>query len=696
MESHSENNLPDRTAKTRCGKDRQRAVLSPLILLVLWLSSGELALTQDRAPDAENLMALSFDELLEVDTEKVYGASKFVQSASSAPSSITVIDATQIRRFGYRTLAEIIRSVRGFYTSGDRNYDHIGARGFLRPGASNSRLLLLINGHRINDNIYDGGAYGTEFPIDVDLIDRVEIVRGPSSALYGNSAFFGVINVITRQSSDFNRGEVSAEAGSFETHKTRFTLSDQFRNGASLLLSGSYFHRRGQANLYYPEYDDAATNFGIARRRDGDEFSNLFSQFTYRSLSIDAGLHIRDKDIPTGAYETVFNHPGNHSQDVSGFINAKHLHQFSDDSELTSRLTYGHYDYNGEYIYEDDETGTPLIIPNYDRAKVRWLIAVSYLRQRFLEKHQAIGGFEYRYDLRQDQRNFDRMPPFSYLNSQKTGDVWSPYMAVELNLRTNLTLNAGIRHDHYDSFGGTTNPRAALIYQARPATTLKYIYGKAFRAPNAFELYYGDSGSTAKPNPALNPEEIRTQEFVWEQQLNTQYKTALSFYHYDIDNLISQRSDPSDDLLMFLNIEAIRAQGVEAEISRRSSQGIHGRLSYAYQQSEDLRATGNIINAPSHLVKANLIVPLWRDQISLGLETLFTSQRQAISGATAPHYWLSNLTLFGHRVRPGLDISLSVYNLFDQQYFDPGNPEHLQGLIEQDGRTFRLKLTYRF
>ncbi len=696
METHEKNNSPDCRGTTSIQKERVPSILSLFLLNVFLLLSVTIGHAQDQAPGAANLMAMTFDELLEINTEKVYGASKFVQTASSAPSSITVIDAAQIRRFGYRTLAEIIRSVRGFYTSGDRNYDYIGVRGFLHPGATNSRLLLLINGHRINDNIYDGGSFGTDFPIDVDLIDRVEVVRGPSSALYGNSAFFGVINVITRQSSDFNRGEVSSEIGSFETHKTRFSLSDQFQNGASLLLSGSYFHRRGQANLYYPELDDAETNFGIARRRDGDEFSNLFTQFNYRSFTIDAGLHIREKDIPTGSYETAFNHPGNRTEDISGFVNIKHLHQISDDSDITSRLTYGHYDFNGQYIYEEEEDGILFITPNFDRAKGRWLIAESYLRQQFLKKHQAIGGFEYRYDIQQDQRNFDRMPPFSYLNTQNAGDVWSPYLSVELNLRTNLTLNAGIRHDHYDSFGGTTNPRTALIYQPRPASTLKYIYGEAFRAPNAFELYYGDSGSTAKPNPGLNPEEIRTQELVWEEQINSEFSTALSVFHYDIENLISQRVDPADDLLMYRNVEAIRAQGIEAEVSRKSTSGIQGRISYAFQESEDLRDVGNQFNAPSHLIKANLIVPVWRDKLSLGWETLYTSQREAISGATAPEFWLSNLTLFGHNIRPGMDVSVSIYNLFDQRFFDPANPEHIQGLIEQDGRTFRLKLTYRF
>ena len=112
---------------------------------------------------------------------------------------MTIVTAGEIKRYGYRTLADILRSVRGFFVTYDRNYDYVGVRGFGRPGDYNSRVLLLVDGHRINDNVYDTASIGTEFPVDVDLIDRMEIIPGPSSSLYGNNAFFGVINIITRK-----------------------------------------------------------------------------------------------------------------------------------------------------------------------------------------------------------------------------------------------------------------------------------------------------------------------------------------------------------------------------------------------------------------------------------------------------------------------------------------------------------------
>lgn len=162
--------------------------------------------------DAEE--AIVFQEI-----PSVYGVSKFEQKVTEAPSFVTLITSDEIRKYGYRTLAEVLASVTGFFVTYDRNYNYLGVRGFNRPGDFNTRILILVDGHRLNDNLYDQGAIGTESPIDVDLIDRVEVIRGPSSSLYGTNAFFGVINVITKRGRDIKGIEVSGEIGSWESYK---------------------------------------------------------------------------------------------------------------------------------------------------------------------------------------------------------------------------------------------------------------------------------------------------------------------------------------------------------------------------------------------------------------------------------------------------------------------------------------------
>ena len=186
------------------------------------------------------------EKLLLQEVPSVYGASKYEQKVTEAPSSVSIVTADEIKKFGYRTLADILRSVRGFYISYDRNYSYVGVRGFSRPGDYNSRILLLIDGHRLNDNVFDSALVGTEGVLDVDLIDRVEIIRGPSSSLYGSNAFFAVVNIISKRGRDLQGAEVSGEVGSFETYKGRLSYGRKFSNGVEGLLSGSYYTSEGQ------------------------------------------------------------------------------------------------------------------------------------------------------------------------------------------------------------------------------------------------------------------------------------------------------------------------------------------------------------------------------------------------------------------------------------------------------------------
>jgi iron complex outermembrane receptor protein len=138
------------------------------------------------------------ESLLFQEIPSVYSASKYEQKVTEAPSSVTIVTSEDIRKYGHRTLADVLRSVKSFYVTSDRNYSYVGGRGFGRPGDYNSRILLLIDGHRTNENIYDQAMVGTEGLIDIDLVDRIEIVRGPGSSLYGSNAFFAVINIITK------------------------------------------------------------------------------------------------------------------------------------------------------------------------------------------------------------------------------------------------------------------------------------------------------------------------------------------------------------------------------------------------------------------------------------------------------------------------------------------------------------------
>ena len=215
-------------------------------------------------------------ELLLFEEPDVSAAMKHVQSTHEAPSAVTIVTAEEIRRLGYRTLGEVLRSVRGFYVTGDRNYDYLGVRGFARAGDYNDRVLLLVDGHTYNDDIYQSAPIGYDFGIDLEAVERIEVIRGPGSALYGGNAIFAVINVVTFDGASKPGVRATLETGSYWRKRAHMSVGLVTADGLSLFASGSILDLDGQEKLYYPEFDDPGTNFGVAEDADGERALDFF------------------------------------------------------------------------------------------------------------------------------------------------------------------------------------------------------------------------------------------------------------------------------------------------------------------------------------------------------------------------------------------------------------------------------------
>jgi outer membrane receptor protein involved in Fe transport len=660
-------------------RNARLASLLPLAFAALW---GPTPATGEEGPDT--LADTSLENLLNV---KVYGASKFSQRALEAPATVTVVTAADIRTFGYRTLADVLRSIRGLYVSYDRSYPFLGVHGFSRPGDFNSRVLLLLDGTRINDNLYDTATIGLDFPLDVDLIERVEFVPGPGSSLYGSNAFFGVVNVVTRQGRDVQNAELSGAAASFGTDRERLSLGRRFENGLDVLLSATRHDSNGR-DRYFPEYDAPETNFGRAEGLDGERHGSGFARFGYGGWSLEAVFGERDKDIPTGQYDTLFNTAGTRTRDRKTHVTLEYLTALPNHSELSTRVFYGHYLYDGTYAYPGDL--------NVDRARGQWWGGEAKLFSAAFAGHKLVLGSEFQINFRQDQTNFDRFSGQIGLDDHRSGDRYGFYLQDEITLLDSLKFNGGVRYDHYNTFGGTVNPRLALIYQPAPETALKLAYGTAFRAPNAYELYYAaPSPGGQSPNPELGPEHIETYELSVETHAAGWLLTGALF-RYHIDQEIEQVRLSTGDLLIYRNVGHLHIDGGTAEIERIWNNGIRLRASYSGQYAEEAGIGRWLSNSPKHLVKFNLSAPVYGDALRLGWESQYVADRKTYTADRADGYFLTNLTLTAQKLVPGLEISASVYNLFDERYADPVGDFHRQDRIEQDGRHFRVKLTARF
>jgi outer membrane receptor for ferrienterochelin and colicins len=667
-----------------------------LVVLFLLLAGAPLVWSAESNPPekpSSDQNELSLEELIKLEIPTVFGASKLEQKTTEAPSSVTIVGTDEIKKYGYRTLADILQSVQGFHVTYDRNNTFLGTRGFNSGAYPNSRVLLLVNGHRVNNNLFDGGFVGTEFILDVDLIDKVEIIRGPGSVLYGNNAFFGVINVRTRSGYQINGVEASGEAASFDSYKGRITYGNRFKNEVELLLSGSLYDSQGPDKLFFEAFNTPQSNNGVAERLDDDAYRSFFGSITYRDFTIEGGFVTRDKVNPTAQFATlfpsfgtntfvgtIFNDPRFRTSVDQAFVNLRFSHDFSETLGVVAQAYYDRTTISADLPLS---FFTPLPL-NRTVDSGEWTGTEIQVKKRLFDRHTITFGGEYRYDIRQERRNFNVRPFQENLHTNQSNQSYGGYAEGDFALLANLHLNAGVRIDQYKEFSPTANPRIALIYNPFESSVIKAIYGTAFRAPTFIE--------DINPGDRLRPETIESYELIYEQGIGDHLRTSVSGFYNQVDDLIAYENETG----AYTNRLGADVLGTEFGLEAFWASGVRGRASYTFQETEDRTSRRILPDSPKNLVKVSLSAPVVKEKVFAGLEWQYTSTRTTLSGSEAPGFGIVNLTVFSRNLVKGLELSASLYNIFDRTYADPATPFHLQNIIERDGRTFRAKLTYKY
>lgn len=638
--------------------------------------------------NASDINDLSLEALLNIE---ISAAAKYEQTQSEAPASVSVITSEDIARFGFETLDEVLQSVRGFYTSYDRNYGYVGVRGFGRPTDYNDRLLVLINGHPTNDNFYNSASMGTDLGLNLEAVERIEIVRGPGSALYGTSAMFAVINIVTKTGNRVDGLRAAFETGSYGRLQGTLIFGKQYDTGLNVMVSAIGANIEGQ-NLYFPEYDDPATNNGIAEHLDWDKYYGVQSSLQYKNLSITGMYSSREKAFPTGAWDVAFNDPNSKTIDNLGYLELKYQTNRNAPQNLVMRVYADHYDYKGYYPYEDeDEDGSPYVYDSWDSNLGNWLGAEAQFIWDTRSNNRLIFGTEYREHLNARYRYWE--PDTVYFDGDFPYNTQSAYLQDEYQIRSNLALTAGVRYDRYSFSENALTPRAALVFNPASGSTVKLLYGEAFRAPNLYEVYYDDPVSGYKPNYQLKPEKIRTMEAVWEQQFSKQVMGLISVYNNRITNLIDQTIDPADSLIQFQNVSQVTSAGAEFEVQARFPSGISGYVNSTIQRSKNRLTGEKLTNSPEVLLKAGLVYGFNRTLFT-ALEFRYESGRITVYDTRTDPFFITNLTVSTRTFASHFKVALKIRNLFDVAYQYPGGYEHYQPAITQDGRNVTVKIKF--
>lgn len=638
---------------------------------------------QEVEPDSR---VLALDSLLSIE---IRTAARYEQTSREAPSSVTIITSEDIEQYGYRTIYEALISVRGFQGSYDRNYFSVGARGFSREGDYNNRLLMLVDGHRLNDDFYGQAYPGLAVGIPMAAIERIEIVRGPGSALYGSNAMLAVINLVTKTGQTLDRIHVRGEAGSWGRKSTAVEFGRRLAGDVDVLLAAEWHDISGQ-NLFFPEFAAPETNDGLSEGLDWERHWGAYGKISFGDLRLISSVSVRDKGIPTGAWDILFN-TENYTKDGRFFADVQYDRDLSAYTYLRARAYYDRAWYSGDYPYSQEDGGVWQESNNVDSYGVElelgWDASASNRLQFGLEaRHAAQASL-----LAEDEEQ-------TWISGDWPYGIVSLFVQDQWQATETLLLTLGLRSDTYTDWGTAVTPRAAVVFHASSSGTAKLLYGEAFRAPNLFELHFTDRNIRA--NPDLGAERVRTLEMVWEQRFSEGLFGTVSLYRQGLRDLIARMvvndaPDPSGDeqIEQFVNVGRASTRGAEVELRAQFGPTVQGYASFAVQRAEV--GGERLTNSPTSLFRAGAVVspvPNW----SIAANLSYDQDRLTIRGGRTGSFTVANVTVSGRRLLGRLDASLSLRNLFDERYETPGGFEHVQNGIAQDGRNVRLTLGVSF
>ena len=661
-----------------------------LIAAGLWLAAAP--------AQALDAIDMSLEDLLQV---SIVSAPKFTENPDQIPSVVSIISAADIRLYGWRTLGAALRSLQGFNVTDDHTYAYGGVRGISQPGDYRPRQQILIDGQSMNDNIYASAPVDSAFPLDLGLIERIEVIRGPSAAIYGGDAMFGVINVVTRSGTSVGR-VASLKLGSGADRRLRLSWGGQV-GGADVLVSATGFGVHGRTL----SVDDVN---GDGSRRDlhrvgGEDGGQLFAKVRGSDWSFSLIHSKRERVVPTASYDTIADDHGHAETDTYTLLNLGKEWKLNAANTLHQRLYLGDYRYDGVFPYDysaDPAIADPRLM-NVDLAKGSWWGIENRLVNTRWNGQRITLGIEYKSNWRQNQRNSDRgygcvstsgVSSDPCLNDQRSSQQVSVMAQDEIQIGSATLLTIGASYDHVSQFGSFWSPRLGVTHDAGQAGIFKLLYGTAFRVPSVYERYY-TSPSFSYGNPALVPEKMRSLEVAWEKRFTQQSRLTASVYHFHIARMVT-----TDENGTTVNDGSkVEATGLELEYEQRWSNGSRLRTGYSIQHAAD--ATRRFDNSPRHMVKANLGLPTGIPHLMAGLESQWISARTADYGTQkVPSYLLTNLNLLYTPAGQPWEIALGIYNLFDRHYTDPVATDEILGArrwqIPQFGRSAMLRTTLHF
>lgn len=708
-----------------------------LILICVWLLSLLLSFHAVTVYAQSNT---DLNDLDEVGMEELYGDEEFVSIATGsskpiykAPAVASVITAGQIKAMGARTLDEALETVPGLHvvpSSLNRLNSIYSIRG-IHTG-DNPQVLMLMNG--IPFPLLNNGGRPNFFRLPVSAISRIEVMRGPGSAVYGADAFSGVINIITKGADEINGTEAGARYGSF---KSRDLWLQHGSHYGELGVMFSLEWQKSEGDRDRIINSDLQTTFDQlfstnASHAPGPletryDVLDLHLEFDFGDWKL-RNWYWRQQDAGVGA-------GGAQALDPDGYDNVDSYmldlnwknNDLLTNFELSSRLSY--YYYNGKshlnlfppgstvLIGNDGNIASfpPLVSTNFPNGvignpdvmdqQIGIDLAVNFTG--FTDHRLRLGGgIKYQNEDTSETKNFgpgvtigtltdvSNSPYVFMADTNRT--VWYLSLQDEWQFAPDWELTSGVRYDRYSDFGSTVNPRLALVWATKYNLTTKLLYGRAFRAPSFSEQFQKNNPVTTG-NANLNPETIDTVELAFDYRPTFDIQTNLSIFGYRADGLIEFVADSNGVTKTAQNVRDQKGYGFEIEAVLDVSKQLKLMGNYAWQHSEDANTGKRVADAPGQQL---MLAADWKFMSNwlLHPQVNWVASRHRANDDTRDEiddYILVDLTLRRDNIMRNFELALAVRNLFDEDAREPNN-----GTIADDypmvGRSLWAEVRWSF
>ncbi len=717
-----------------------------LCLSFLCYQSSVFAVSDERAMILESLSLLDLEELQEVeikldDVFDVFGAlvrdqsvsiaTGEAQKSSVAPAVTSVITAQDIEAMGARTLAEALRSVPGLHVGTHWGTDSptYAVRGVL--SATNPEILVMINNVPIKA-LNTGGVGRGWGHLPVANIARVEVIRGPGSAVYGADAFSGVINILTKTADDMDGGEAGARVGSYNTYEGWVQYGKKFGN-VDLAASVEYINSDGFNGIVE---SDAQSFFD---QQYGTSASNAPTEVDNRKDNIDVNLDAGYQDWRLHALyqsrELGYNAIGLiESPKTGGTFNDRRLllslsrqWQLNDNWDLQGLVSYYHRDFDSGIV-----TAFPAGAFNgrdpdgmhygYGVEQVNTRAEFSAFYHGFATHSVRLGaGYVY-----EDLQHYSSKKDFGYDAQGNLLPIDSPiidftgtsasaldpavrrnkfiYVQDTWNFATNWDLTTGLRYDDYSDFGSTINPRFALVHQISETLTGKLLYGRAFRSPSLDELALKNSGALLG-NINIQPEKIETWEIAFVYRPNDVLNLNTNLFTYRVsDKIIRVPEDVSGlQIERYQNAGEQTGKGLEMELRWKINVKTSLLANYAYVDTEDEHGDSvpRVPHQTAYLRADHLLGNNWF--IDTQLNWIAQFKRIAVDPRPATsNYTTVDLSLRYKGLSSGAwDFAVGVRNLFDADVYEsmpytPGTANYFEHDMPTAEREWFSEIRYRF